>query len=129
MGDPQFEAFIASVLSKPISYISSDGKKRNVYASTNSPGGISVASKHARNRLSALAQKLLNEDSNSLLSISHVSPAKQARAMRTRIARYSGKPGPVGSEEPWGASALDEGGNSPKGKSALNENDDDDDDL
>lgn len=128
MGDPQFEAFIASVLSKPISYISSDGKKRNVYASTNSPGGISVASKHARNRLSALAQKLLNEDSNSLLSISHVSPAKQARAMRTRIARYSGKPGPVGSEEPWGASALDEGGNSPKGKSALNENDDDDDD-
>jgi len=128
--DPQFEAFIAAALSKPISYVSADGKKRNVYASTNSNGGVSVASKHARNRLSALAQKLLNEDSNSLLSISHVSPAKQARAMRTRIARYSGKPGPVGSEEPWGASALDEGGNSPKGKSTRvdDENDNDDDD-
>jgi alpha-tubulin suppressor-like RCC1 family protein len=126
--DPQFEAFVNSVMSKPISFVTADGKKRNVYASTNSPGGISVASKHARNRLSMLAQKLLNEDSNSLLSISHVSPAKQARAMRTRIARYSGKPGPVGSEEPWGNSALDEGGNSPKGKSIrIGSNDDEND--
>jgi alpha-tubulin suppressor-like RCC1 family protein len=116
--------FLQQAQARPMVYRSPHGARQAA-----APQDLKAA-QSSRARLDALAGRLLADDTFFLIDTARVSPAKQARALRARMARFGASGGPVvqpdsGDEE---EAALARGGGARRRRGGDGDDEDDDDD-